>query len=656
MKFSSAFRSSVALSAGLALLLGCAGVDRSATTTPTVTDSRHLAAPAPAPREDIPPLAVPVPLPPKPEARNRLDTYSVVVSNLEVGQLLFALARDAKLNIDLHPGVTGTVSINAINQTLPQILSRIARQVEMRYELKDNVISVLPDSPYLQHYQINYVNLSRESRATVSIATQVAAAGGSPAGAGTSTRPEGEGANNSTTSITTSSNHAFWTRIETNVRDLLRETDKILPGTAEQSGSQREASAGGAGGQSGATGTASPQAQSAGGAGSGGSAQSSSGGAAGGAAGAGQRITFREAASVIANPEAGVLSVRATARQHEKIQEFLDRVLRSAQRQVLIEATVVEVTLTEEFQQGINWQKLNIAGSRWAYTQQPGGAGPFSSGLQPGTGPGGMLFPPSATNRPVTPSFDGLSPPSLGVLSYVGNSIAGAVSLLESFGRVRVLSSPRLSVLNNQSAVLKVVDNRVYFTISVNVTPGSDGAAPVVVYTSTPNTVPVGFVMSVTPQIGENGMVSMNVRPTISRIIGFVNDPSPALAAQNVISRLPEIQTREIESLLRVSSGDIAVLGGLMQDSVSNQTDGVPGAQEIPGLGALFRYRNDKTVKSELVILIRPVIVNDASLDGDYKPYRVYAPDADFFRQRDEVTGGRRIFNGAMGTAGGGTP
>ena len=656
MKFSSAFRSSLALSAGgLVVLVGCVSVDRSVTTTPTVADSRHLGVPAPAPREDIPPLAVPVPLPPKPEARNRLDTYSVVVSNLEVGQLLFALARDAKLNIDLHPGVTGTVSINAINQTLPQILSRIARQVDMRYEFKDNVISVLPDSPYLQHYQINYVNLSRESRASVSIATQVAAAGGNPAGAESSTRLENEGANNSTTNITTTSNHAFWVRLETNVRDLLRETDKILSGTAEQASGQLENTASGAS-QSGVTGGANTQTQVKGAAGSGGAAQSSGGNAVTGSATAGQRISFREAASVIANPEAGVLSVRATASQHERIQEFLDRVLRSAQRQVLIEATVVEVTLTEEFQQGINWQKVNIAGSRWAYTQQPGGPGPLNSGLQPGTGPGGILFPPSATTRPVTPSFDGLSPPSLGVLSYVGNSIAGAVSLLESFGRVRVLSSPRLSVLNNQSAVLKVVDNRVYFTITVNVTPGTDGAAPVVAYTSTPSTVPVGFVMSVTPQIGENGIVSMNVRPTISRIIGFVNDPNPALAAQNVVSRLPEIQTREIESLLRVSSGDIAVLGGLMQDSVSNQTDGVPGAQEIPGLGALFRYRNDRTVKSELVILIRPVIVNDASLDGDYKPYRVYAPDADFFRQRDEVAGGRRIFNRAMGIAGGGTP
>jgi general secretion pathway protein D len=632
------------------LLLGCAGVDRSATTTPVVTDSRHLAVPAPAPKEDIPPLAVPLPLPPKPEARNRLDTYSVVVSNLEVGQLLFALARDAKLNIDLHPGVTGTVSINAINQTLPQILSRIARQVDMRYELKDSVISVLPDSPYLQHYQINYVNLSRESTASVAIATQVAAAGGSPAGAGTSTRGEGEGANNSTTKITTTSNHSFWTRLETNVRDLLRETDKILPGTSEQAEGQREGSTGSAGRPAGAG----QQGQ---GSGSGsGSSASASGAASSGAATGSQRVTFREAASVIANPETGVLSVRATSRQHEKVQEFLDRVLRSAQRQVLIEATVVEVTLTEEFQQGINWQKLNIAGSRWAYTQQPGGPGPLGSGLQPGTGPGGMIFPPGAGVRPTDPAFTGLAPPSLGVLSYVGNSIAGAVSLLESFGRVRVLSSPRLSVLNNQSAVLKVVDNRVYFTISVNVTPGTDGAAPIVTYTSTPATVPVGFVMSVTPQIGESGMVSMNVRPTISRIIGYINDPNPALAAQNVVSRLPEIQTREIESLLRVSSGDIAVLGGLMQDSVSNQADGVPGAQEIPGLGALFRYRNDKTVKSELVILIRPVIVNDASLDGDYKPYRVYAPDADFFRQRDEVSGGRRVFGGSASILGGSRP
>lgn len=620
----------------LCALSGCVNLNRSGTVLPKVQDSRHLTGAASAEKiGDIPPITNAAPLPPKPSNKNRLETYSVVVNNLDVSSLLFALARDAKFNLDLHNGVTGTVTLNAINQTLPQILSRISKQVDMRFELKDNTLSVMPDTPYLQSYQINYVNLNRESRATVAIATQVAAAGGSPSGAGTSTRAAAETtSNNSTTSITTSSTNSFWTRLVENVRDLLRETDKIMPDGSSETTTEQQST------QS-TTGTGTPPPANS-------RAQATLAGSANpatlreGTVTTTRRVTYREAASVISNPETGMISVRATARQHEKVQEFLDRVLTSAQRQVLIEATVVEVTLTEEYQQGINWQKLNINSSGFSFSQQPTGGGAFASGLQPGTGPNNLVFTPSTDNLAGAAAVTGLAPASVGVLSYIGQGITGAISLLESFGRVRVLSSPRLSVLNNQSAVLKVVDNRVYFTMGVNVTPGQSGSAPIVTYTSTPNTVPVGFVMSVTPQIDENGMVSMNVRPTISRIVGYVNDPTPILAQQGVISRIPEIQTREMESLLRVSSGDIAVLGGLMQDSVSNQIDGIPGLQELPLAGGLFRYRSDKTTKSELVILIRPVVINDPSLEGDFKPYRVFAPTNNFFKQKDEV-GGRRF-------------
>jgi MSHA biogenesis protein MshL len=180
-------------------------------------------------------------------------------------------------------------------------------------------------------------------------------------------------------------------------------------------------------------------------------------------------------------------------------------------------------------------------------------------------------------------------------------------------------------VLNNQTAFLKVVDNRIYFNIGVQVTPGTLGVPPIVTYTSTPSTVPVGFVMSVTPTIDESGMVMMDVRPTISRIIDYVNDPNPALAQARVVSQIPEIQTREIESLMRVKSGDIAVMGGLMQDNTNKASDEVPGLGRIPVFGNLFKYKNNTHTKSELVIFLRPVVIRDASVEGDYSAYKAAA-------------------------------
>ena len=175
-----------------------------------------------------------------------------------------------------------------------------------------------------------------------------------------------------------------------------------------------------------------------------------------------------DASFVVANAETGLLVVRATGRQHERVQQFLDMMLRSAHRQVLIEATVAEVQLSDQYQQGINWQKLN-SGSFKA-TQQPMGPAPLPGGSIPSSGPGGITYPPSRRPSP-TPAWlvlQYVSAPG----SFLGN-VSAAVSLLESFGTVKVLSSPKLSVLNNQTAFLKVVDNRIYFTIGVQITPGT---------------------------------------------------------------------------------------------------------------------------------------------------------------------------------------
>jgi MSHA biogenesis protein MshL len=513
--------------------------------------------------------------PPKPAPK--VETYSVTVYKVSVQSLLFALARDAKLNVDIHPGIEGEVTLNALDQTLPQLLTRISKQVDMRFELDGPNLVVLPDVPFLRNYKIDYVNVSRDTSSTVSIATQISTGTGSSSGGG------GSGDNNSTTSVSNTSNNRFWTTLVENIKDTLRETDKVLPDSSQ--GSPVAALEPSATATSNAVKRATPVAA---------------------------RVpSYREAASVIANPETGLIAVRATGRQHEKIQEFLDLVMSSAKRQVLIEATVIEVQLNDQYQQGINWSSLRTSGTEGPSLSlgQVGGTA-LPSGINPGNSQG--IF-----------NFNYLKP-----LTGLGN-LALTIQLLESFGKVKVLSSPKISVLNNQTALLKVVDNRVYFTITATTQQGSAGVPSTTTYTSSLNTVPVGFVMSVTPQISDSDEVTINVRPSISRIIGFVQDPNPALAQAvvPVVSNVPVIQTREMESILKVSSGQIAVMGGLMQDTINNLKDELPGASKIPLIGNALSFRNETTNKSELVIFMRPIVVKDASINGDYKNYRYLLPN-----------------------------
>ena len=546
---------------------------------PMKPSTGHVQAAAPAPAGDIPEPVRITPILPKPKPAARPETYSVVVNNVKAEELLFALARDAKLNIDIHSGIVGSVTLNAIDQTLQQLLARIAKQVDMRYELDGPNLAVMPDTPYLRNYKIDYVNMQRDTTSAVGTSTQVATPGAT-GGAG--------GGNMSTTSIRSTATNHFWETLLKNVQDILHDTDKILP----------------APGQAGAAAPAAAPV----------AAPAAAPGAtpAASAAPAQQGASFREAASVISNPESGILTVRATSRQHEKIQEFLDQVLASAKRQVLIEATIVEVQLNNQYQQGIDWSAARRGSTGFTFSQ---------SGA-PTASPSGIF--------------------TIGYAAPNWSNLLATVRLLDSFGNVRVLSSPRLTVLNNQTAILKVVDNQVYFTIQGTTVPGTINSATVTTFTTTPNIVAVGFIMNLTPQIGDADSVLLNVRPSVSRIVGNVADPNPSLAAPcgpgnagaagcaPIVSNIPIIQTREMESLIKVNSGQIAVMGGLIQDRVSDLEDSVPGANRILGLGRLFENKNVTNSKTELVIFIRPIIIRDASIDGDYRGYRTYLPDDKF--------------------------
>ncbi|HED18129.1 MAG TPA: pilus (MSHA type) biogenesis protein MshL [Gammaproteobacteria bacterium] len=481
--------------------------------------------------QQIPNPVTQAPVVPEPTPAIAQETYSVVVTDVPLAELLFTLARDAKMNIDVHPDLSGTVTLNAIDQTLLQILDRIAAQVPIRYRFEDDLLVVEPDKPYLRSYYIDYVNLVRNSTSTNGVSTEIATTGpsalqGSGGGSG-----GGSGSNSSSTSVTTSSENQFWARLRANIAGFI------------------------------------------------------------GLSGEDSTIDI----SVIVNAETGMLTVRATHTQQLLIQEYLDRLVTSAQRQVLIEATVVEVELNDNYQFGVDWSVLADNGTGLSVSQN--------------------LLGKNLNDPPVF-TVDYLTNKSWG-------SIASSVKMLQEFGNVKVLSSPKIMAINNQTALLKVVENVVYFTLVADTVTNQINSQTT--FTSTPHTVPVGFVMSVTPQISRDDAVTLNVRPTISRVTGFVNDPNPALAIQNIVSRIPQIQVREMESVLRVRSGQIAVLGGLIQDSIQLNDQGIPGLTELDYIGDAFTYRDNKIKKSELVIFLRPRVI--ASIDQQLDTYTDYLPD-----------------------------
>jgi MSHA type pilus biogenesis protein MshL len=490
-----------------------------------------------APPEGVPDAVNQLPLPPPPIAAPRQETYSVVVTDVPVRDVLFALSRDARINVDVSGEIEGNVTINAIDQTLPQILERISRQVSLRYELQSGSLVVSPDTPFWRNYRIDYVNLSRGSEGEVAVATQVATTGqgdvanGTSGGAGATT--ESDSGNISRTIVKSASDNDFWVLVASNIRQLV-----TLRGGASDGAAEAES-----------------------------------------------------VDPVVANPIAGVVSVYATQSQHAHVQSFVDEVSQSSKRQVLIEVTIVEVNLNDEYQAGVDWSRVSA---------------------QDGLGSNGLSFMSEMLGN-------SLGTPPVFTMTYNtfesdGSGFTAAVKMLQAFGDTKVLSSPRIMALNNQTALLKVVDERVYFSLEQETIEGTTNNNPRTIVTSTIRTVPVGLVMSVTPQINGNGNVSLNVRPTITRILGFAVDPAPRLidGGAQFENLVPEIHVNEIESLLEVADGQTIVIGGLMTDEIANKSNGIPLLGRLPGIGNLFKYRDDAVKKSELVVFLRPTVIRGA--------------------------------------------
>jgi general secretion pathway protein D len=561
----------------LVALTGCAHESTITTSQGHIGSEAQTTAAAPA--GDIPkPVKKPAYVPP-PKPRVKEQTYSVVVSDVPVQEILFALARESKMNVDIHPAVQGKVTLNAVDQTLPAILERLGKQVDLRYKVDGNLISITPDLPTLRTYKINYVNMDRDTTSSIGVAAEIAGTGS----ATDSSTSSGGSGNKSTTNVTSSSKNNFWALLTDTIRNILKTTKSQVANTEERAA------------RADALRTAQEERLK--------QVEAVS------RAGAGAEKLFQEAFKsqsipnfeskddVILNPVAGTVTVMATERQHGFIQQYIDTVMASVQRQVLIETTIVEVSLSDQYQQGIDWSRLGSNGGKKGFT--------FNQSLGGAAVTGSKQLIVGYTNT----------------ASKLGD-LAASLRLLETFGSTRVLSSPKLMALNNQTAILKVVNNLVYFTVKSDTTTPATGPA-VTNKTSTPHTVPVGVVMSVTPQVNENGAVTLNVRPTISRSVGAgIEDPA------NPGSFVPEIQVREMESMLQVNSGQTVVLGGLMENTVDNNTNAVPGISKLPLIGKLFQGKDDTVKKTELVIFLRPTVIPNASLESDeLKNFKQFLPD-----------------------------
>ena len=553
---------------GLVLLVGCVPPKSFDTSPGHIQQTATVYVPEaalPAPVKAAPTLPPPRLTPPVP-------TYTVVVNDVPVKDLLFSIARDTRYNIDLHPGITGRVSLNAVNEPLPSILDRIARQANLRYELNGKTVSIMPDTPYVKTYSVNYVNVARTTTSSVGVAAQIASTGGGSIGTGTTSST----GNSSTTTVASQSNNDLWTVMADNIRTILAGTRAVTQSNDERA-AQLDA-------EKAARAERVSQAEAASRAGAGAASLYT-------AAFASQPLSDGKN-DVAINPVAGTVTVLGTARQQELVQQYLDRVMQSAQRQVLIEATIVEVTLKDQYRAGIDWSRVAQNATGWTINTVGAGTNALASSLTP-------FIQATYTNTGK-------------------NGFAAAIDLLESFGNTKVLSSPKLMALNNQTALLKVVNNLVYFTIKAD-TVSTASVGTTTTFSTTPQTVPVGVVMSVLPQINENGMVSLTVRPTISRQVGTVEDPNPELKKNNlnISNRIPVIQVREMESLLQVRSGQTVVLGGLIQDDSNTARDGLPILSRPEGIGAVFGQHERLNSQTELVIFLRPIVVTDPSLDSN---------------------------------------
>ncbi|CAO5676052.1 MAG: Type 3 secretion system secretin [Holosporales bacterium] len=451
-------------------------------------------------------------------------------------QVLITLAEQAEIDIQLDPDIDARIVYTATHQPFIHILENICQMTQLRLIIKGESVRIEKDLPYSKNYNLQFLNIERQSNNHISTATDIFSNMN-----GNSKVNEG---NASSSQVNVKGENSFWKEVENNIKIILND---------------------------------------------------------------------QEGGNFSIHKQGGIISIRTTQRQHDLIEEYLEQLKRVSGRQVLIEAKIIEVVLNDDYKSGINWQSLTEQGFQFQAN--------FAN-----MGKEATMIDKSFANRN---SFN---------IGGRGRQFSGILSALEDFGTSRTLSSPRLTVMNNQIAVLKVAQNKVYFKLNYDRQFSMKNDFENFNLSSDIHTIPIGLIMSVQPSIDEEADdIILCLRPTISKLSGTENDPAVDITLANAKNPLmnekksgvPVVDVKEIDSVLRVKSGEVAILGGLMEvQSIQDQT-GVPGSSELPIIRDIFGATSSSDRVVELVILLKATIVDQPNIhDADANLSKNYISDS----------------------------
>lgn len=600
-----------ALLASVSLLLfsGCGSVKGSVSKMdaidPTLglkrSDYRHMTDPKRDGSEVPEPLSVtvdkaPPPVPqlaeilaaPRPPKIGETQLVSIsVTDDVPLKDVLLELAKLADVDIELDAGIAGGISFIAKEKPFNEVVDRIANLANLRYSMKNGVLRVERDTPFIKSYAVDFLNLDRESESTVNLSTNVLSTSVSGSSGGSSGSASGV-TTGSTSKVSAKTKGDFWDSLKTGLDQIIsyqpaqRVSSSTLQADADTSMLTGAAQGGGAAAPAAAAQAIATPAEPAGGTGN------------------TKQYTL--------NRQAGILTFNGTSKQQELVETLLDKLKSNSSAQVLIEAKILEVDLNEQYKTGINWSAVG---------NQVGGAGTFNT-----------------VGNALTTASDVAS------ISVTKGDFSALLSAVETFGTTRTLSSPRLHAINNQPSTLTFATNKVYFQLKIDKTSSTTSSSSTAItdttVSSTLQTVPVGIMMSIMPSIDlEHNEVTLSVRPTLSSTSGEgVADPAVVFAAKeaditDVQNIIPEIQVRELDSTVRMKSGETMVIGGLMQQTAENSDKGVPFVSRVPLFGNLFKDVSRNSNNKELVLLIKATIIgNNSSLDkADKTLFRKFSDD-----------------------------
>lgn len=466
------------------------------------------------------------------------ERFQLNVRDMSAEAFFQSLVDGTSYNMVVQPGVTGKITLNLKNVTVPEVMEYVRDAYDYDFVRTPGGFMVLAETLQTRTFRLNYLNLQRVGRSrTVVSSGQITDRGsGSGANSGAQGQAGGQAATGTIASsgIDTESSPDFWTEVD-------RTLKMIVPDTS------------------------------------------------------GRKLSI--------TPDAGLIVVRAMTSELLEVGRYLKTLQANLTRQVIIEAKIIEVRLNEKFQAGINWTALGTTRDGYSgVVGQFGGAGVYDTGATNAVGNPITVDPATgAMTLPVAPTAIG------GAITAVLNinDFNAVIELLQGQGDVKVLSSPRVSTVNNQKAIIKVGSDEFFVTGVRSDT--TTGAA-----TTTNRTVEFtpffsGIALDVTPQIDEDGIVILHVHPTVSEVRDGRKDVT--LGGQTESFPLALSNVREADSIVRARSGQVIVIGGLMQESSSDDRFGVPLLSRLPLIGFLFRQTRVSNRKSELVILLKPQVV-----------------------------------------------